>query len=67
MVYVSAPATSSDLSGTLAIYDLQGRLVVSKQVVNETTGIDISGLKKGVYFVRFNDNRMTWVMKLVKD
>jgi hypothetical protein len=67
MVYVSSPGASIDQNGSLTMYDLRGQLVLTKQIVNETTGIDVSGLKPGVYFVRFSDNRMTRVLKLVKD
>jgi hypothetical protein len=67
MIYVSSPATSTDSHGSLTLYDLRGQLVLTKQIVNETTGIDVNGLKQGVYFVRFSDNRMTRVLKLVKE
>jgi len=53
--------------GTLTMYDLYDQLILSKQVINETTGIDVSGLKPGVYFVRFSDDRMTGAMKFVKN
>jgi len=29
--------------------------------------MDVSGLKPGVYFVRFSDDKMTGVMKFVKN
>jgi hypothetical protein len=49
------------------MYDLRGQIILTKQMVNETTGIDVSGLKPGVYFVRFSDNRMTRVLKFIKN
>jgi hypothetical protein len=67
MVYISSRPASTNQSGSLTIYDLRGQLILTKQVENETTGIDVSGLKPGVYFVRFSDSRMTRVMKLVKE
>ncbi|MDP1621318.1 MAG: T9SS type A sorting domain-containing protein [Bacteroidales bacterium] len=67
IVYFSSRPASTDLNGSLTIYDLRGQLVLSKQLHRETTGIDISGLKPGVYFVRYSDNRMTRVLKFVKD
>jgi hypothetical protein len=67
MVYVSAPTALTGKNGSLTLFDLRGQIILTKQVVNETTGIDISGLKPGVYFMRFSDNRMTRIMKLVKD
>ncbi|HNY03758.1 MAG TPA: T9SS type A sorting domain-containing protein, partial [Bacteroidales bacterium] len=67
MVYVRVPVTSSTSPGSLTLYDLRGQLVLTKPVINETTGIDVSGLNPGLYFVRFNDNRVTVVLKFVKD
>jgi hypothetical protein len=67
MIYVSSPATLTDQNGSLILYDFRGQIVLTKQIVNETTGIDVSGLKPGVYFVKFSNDRMTRVLKLVKD
>jgi hypothetical protein len=67
IVYFSSPGASNDQNRSLTMYDLRGNLVLSKQVVNETTGMDVSGLNPGVYFVRFSDNRLTRVLKFVKD
>jgi hypothetical protein len=67
MVSVSARTASTDPHGSLTVYDLRGQLLLTKQVENESTGIDISGLKPGVYFVRFSNNRETRVLKFVKD
>jgi hypothetical protein len=66
MVYVSSRGISTGQNGSLTMYDLRGQIVLTKQVVSETTGIDVSGLKPGVYLVRFSDNRMTSVLKFVK-
>jgi hypothetical protein len=66
-IYVSAPAATNGSHGSLTLYDLHGQLLLTKQMENETTGIDISGMKPGVYFVRFSDNRMTRVLKFVKE
>jgi hypothetical protein len=67
MVFVSLPVASTDPRGSLTMYDLRGQLVLTKVLVNENTGIDVSGLKPGVYFVRFSDNRMTRVLKFIKN
>ena len=66
-IYISSPNASTGSLGSLTLYDLRGQLILTKQVENETTGIDISGLKPGVYFVRFSDNRMTRVLKFIKN
>jgi hypothetical protein len=67
IVYLSSPGASNDQNRSLTMYNLRGQLVLSKQIVNETTGIDVNGLKPGVYFVRFSDNRMTRVLKFIKN
>lgn len=67
LVYVSWRGAIPDLPGSLTIYDLRGKTIFTKQIVNGTTGIDISRLNPGVYFMNLKDNRMTKVIKLVKD
>jgi hypothetical protein len=66
-VYVTSPAASTDPHESLTLYDLRGQLIITKKVINETTAIDISGLKPGVYFVRFSNDKTTRVLKLVKN
>ena len=67
IVYVAANPVSDGLYGTLTLFDLQGQAVFTKPLVSATTAMDISGQKPGIYFVRFSDNRMTRIMKLVKE
>jgi hypothetical protein len=67
MVYVSWRSASTDQNGSLTMYDLRGQVVLTKQMEIETTGIDIIGLKPGVYFVRFRNNRETRVLKFIKN
>jgi hypothetical protein len=66
-IYISSPVAATGSHGSLTMYDLRGQLILTKQVVNETTGIDISGLKPGVYFVRFSNDRVTRALKFVKN
>ena len=65
-INISSPGAKTGQSGSLTMYDLRGRLVLTRQLIDETTRIEISGLKPGVYFARFSNNRMTVVFKLVK-
>jgi hypothetical protein len=67
IVYISSRGSSTAQNGSMTFYDLRGKLVLTKQIVNATTGIDVSALKPGVYFVRFSNNQMTSVSKFVKD
>jgi hypothetical protein len=67
IVYVAANPVSDRLYGTLTLFDLQGQAVFTKPLVSATTAMDISGLKPGVYFVKFSNNQMTRVLKFIKD
>ena len=67
MVYVSSRGASTDQNGKLTMFDLRGQLILTKQLENETTAVDISNLKPGAYFMRFSDNQMTRVLKFIKN
>jgi len=67
MVYVSSPALSGGQGASVAIYDLRGQIILSKELLNETTGVDVSSLKPGVYFVRFSNREESRVVKFVKN
>jgi hypothetical protein len=66
-IYISSPAASTGSHGSLTMYDLRGQLILTKQLEIGTTGVDISGLKPGVYFVRFSNNGRTRLLKFIKD
>jgi len=66
-IYITSPGASGDQNGSLTLYDLRGQVVLSQKVDTESTGIDISPLKPGIYFVRVSNNRMTRVLKFVRD
>lgn len=66
-IFITSPAASTGSHGSLTMYDLRGQLILSEQVVCETTTIEVSGLKPGIYFVRFINNRMIRVLKFVKE
>ena len=67
MVYVYSALSSTDPNGSITIYDLRGQIVLSKPFIKEKTGMDISDLKPGVYFVKITSNRLTRVLKFIKD
>ncbi|HNY01421.1 MAG TPA: T9SS type A sorting domain-containing protein [Bacteroidales bacterium] len=66
-IYISSPAASAGSHGSVTLYDLRGQVVLSQKLDLETTGIDVGGLKPGVYFVKVSNNRMTQVLKLVRN
>jgi hypothetical protein len=60
--------TSSTLSGSqLSIMDLNGQEVVTRQITEPKTNIDISSLPSGVYFVRLTNDKTVDVGKIVKE
>jgi hypothetical protein len=52
---------------TLEILNLQGQKILQRQLQQEKTDIDISGLAKGIYILRLNNNKKTEVTKILKE
>jgi|GEM_PF-33601 len=50
----------------LHIYDMNGRIVFTKNSANESEVIDVSNLLSGIYFVKVIDGNTKTVLKLVK-
>ncbi|NOU17000.1 MAG: T9SS type A sorting domain-containing protein [Bacteroidales bacterium] len=53
-------------NATISIYDLTGKLLISKIAKSETEKIDVSGLAIGAYTVKITDNKVTKTGKLIK-
>jgi hypothetical protein len=49
----------------ISVYDISGKVLMSKIVDNHP--VDISGLSKGIYFVRIIDNNKTVVRRFIKE
>ncbi len=56
--------TSVNLSSTLEICSIQGRIQKRKVFAN-TTCIDVSGLTKGIYILRITNNEETHIEKII--
>jgi hypothetical protein len=54
-------------SGTLEIYDLNGRKLIEEQIPkgSETIEIDVSSLESGVYFCRLISENKSSTQKLI--
>lgn len=50
---------------TVTIYDLSGKVVLYKKLIEVNTSIDINHLKKGVYLVEMNDQKNLTSEKLI--
>jgi hypothetical protein len=63
------PACSSfqlkNMEGTVEIYTVAGKLVLSEPNATEETAIDVSGLSKGIYFVKVKSGNMVFSSKLI--
>jgi len=53
-------------NNNLQIYNLLGSLIISKQITQNTTTIDISQLSNGVYFVKILTDNFTYKQKIIK-
>ena len=52
---------------TIDILNIQGQIILQEQIQQGKTDIDISGLAKGIYFLRMYCNDRTAVTKIVKE
>ncbi|MCX6181596.1 MAG: T9SS type A sorting domain-containing protein [Bacteroidetes bacterium] len=50
--FISVRVGKGLLGSSYTMFDLTGRQVLSSKLVNETTGVDLSQLKDGVYFLQ---------------
>lgn len=51
----------------LTLYNINGQEIMQKQIKNIVTDLDISSLKKGIYFVRLINDRTVEVRKIIKE
>jgi len=63
--YVNVKSNAAQANGTVAIYDLNGRMVVNQKLANNNTQININGLATGVYVVKINAKDKTQTEKLI--
>ena len=59
-------STTPDKNTTLAIFNLNGQALLSRQITEQQTVIDVSGLPQGVYLVRVIENDGVMVTKFIK-
>ena len=57
---------SNTISGNLSIENLTGQKLLTQQVIEAKTQIDISNLPNGVYFVKHTSNKNATVAKFIK-
>lgn len=54
------------LKGTIEIYNLMGQKVASFELINDSTEIDITDLKSGIYLFRIENNKGCVTKKVIK-
>jgi photosystem II stability/assembly factor-like uncharacterized protein len=64
-ITISMPATP-DKNTFMTINNINGQALLSRQITEQQTVVDVSGLNVGVYFVKVADDRTVKVGKFVK-
>jgi len=64
---VTIEISGESFCGNLAIVDIEGQKLISRQITEPKTQVDISNLPSGVYFVRVTGERTVQVGKFIKD
>jgi hypothetical protein len=64
-ITISTP-TTPEKNTTLTIFNINGQALLSRQITEQQTVVDVSGLPQGVYFVRVRDDRTMMVSKFIK-
>jgi hypothetical protein len=52
--------------GLLGIFDIHGKLLISKQIFDKNTILDLKNLEAGVYFIRIVNSYNHKTKKLIK-
>lgn len=58
---------AKSLINSIEIYDVQGRIVLTKLIRERTTIINISSFKKGIYFLKIKTEAGEKIEKVIKD
>jgi photosystem II stability/assembly factor-like uncharacterized protein len=64
-ITISTPTTPNE-NTFMTIYNLNGQALLSRQITEKQTVVDVAGLSQGVYFVKVSDDRTVQVGKFVK-
>jgi hypothetical protein len=67
IVYVTTEPSTNGQYGSITVYNLQGQHVLSEQLKDQTTAIDVRALNSGIYFIRFVNHQSTKTQKFVKE
>lgn len=65
-ITIEFPQTYTTKNTSLTIFNINGQALLSRQITESQTVVDVSGLSQGVYFVRVSNDRTVQVGKFVK-
>jgi hypothetical protein len=57
--------TNGNLTGTIILYDLNGRQIEKVSIQDQLTSIDTGGMKSGMYFLKFVSDYFVEVQKII--
>jgi hypothetical protein len=64
---ISVDISEKAYGSNLTIIDIEGQQLITRQITEPKTQIDISNLPSGVYFLRLINNRTVTVGKIIKE
>ena len=60
-------AADTELVGNINIFDATGRLILSDKIANQSIKkLDISALQQGIYYIRFQNHRVSFAKTFIK-
>ena len=65
-IAIELPGTITVKNTILAIYSINGQQLISRQIIEPTTVVDVSILPQGVYVIKVTDDRTVQVGKIIK-
>jgi hypothetical protein len=65
IITLSTP-TKPDKNAFMTIYNINGQAIISRQITEQQTVVDVSGLNAGIYFVRVVNDTDVMVGKFVR-
>jgi len=65
-VSIKIPEISAHSNCSVAVYDLNGRVIMQKRLTSESEKIDIAHLKSGVYIFNITSDRAKTTKRVVK-
>ncbi len=57
---------NTNINLDIKIYDILGKLVISKPITNNNDYVDISNINKGIYLVKISNNNQSITKKLIR-